>query len=73
MAVLFAIGEAAAELGGISPWTLRKHISRGTVRVVRIGRRVMLDADELARIRKDGLPSLGTGVARRADAPVKAA
>jgi hypothetical protein len=57
--MLYSIQEAARMLGGISPWTLRKHISPGQkVRVVRLGRRVFLDAEELERIRREGLPSL---------------
>jgi hypothetical protein len=32
---LFSIFDAARELGSISPWTLRKHISQGNVRVIR--------------------------------------
>jgi hypothetical protein len=57
--MLYSIEEAARMLGGISPWTLRKHISLGQrIRVVRLGRRVFLDAEELARIRREGLPSL---------------
>ena len=50
--------EAGRVLGGISPWTLRKHIAVGNVKVTRIGRRVFLDAEEVERIRRDGLPSL---------------
>jgi len=65
--MLYSIVEAARMLGGISPWTLRKHIASGggRVRVVRLGRRVFLDAEELDRIRREGLPSL------RADATPK--
>lgn len=47
-------------LGNISPWTLRKHIEKGNVKVVRIGRRVFLAEDEIRRIQKEGLPSLNT-------------
>lgn len=57
-ALLFSVDEAARMLGGISPWTLRKHIEIGNVRVTRIGRRVFLDAEEVERIRRDGLPRL---------------
>lgn len=60
MPMLHSIPEAARLLGGISHWTLRKHVSAGRVRVVRIGRRVFLDAEELDRIRREGLPSLQT-------------
>jgi excisionase family DNA binding protein len=56
--MLHSINEAARLLGGISPWTLRKHISSGRLRVVRLGRRILLDAAELERIRREGLPSL---------------
>jgi predicted site-specific integrase-resolvase len=62
MSALYALPEAAKALGGISVWTLRKHISNGQIRVIRIGRRVFLDSDELERIRREGLPSLRNGV-----------
>jgi len=64
--MLFNVNESAKALGGISPWTLRKHISRGTIRVVRIGTRVLIDGEELDRIRKAGLPSLRVGSAQQA-------
>ena len=55
---LFSVEEASGVLGGISPWTIRKHIQYGNVKVTRIGRRVFLAAEEVERIRRDGLPSL---------------
>ena len=56
---LYSLAQAAQSLlGGTSIWTLRKHIAQGTVRPVRIGRRVFLSADECARIQHEGLPSL---------------
>ena len=58
-AQLFSVDEAGRVLGGISPWTVRKHIAFGNVKVTRIGRRVFLTAEEVERIRRDGLPSLG--------------
>jgi hypothetical protein len=64
MPVLYSLPDAAKSLGGISVWTLRKHISNGQLRVVRIGRRVFLDGEELERIRRDGLPSLRTNNTR---------
>ena len=57
---LYGIEDAAELCGSISPWTLRKHISRGSVQVTRIGRRVFLRSEEIERIRQEGLPSLGT-------------
>ena len=50
--------DSARELGEISPWTLRKHIKLGNVKVVRIGRRIFLNSDEIRRIQTQGLPSL---------------
>ena len=48
---LFDLPSAARALGGISVWTLRKHILRDTVQVTRLGRRVFLTRAELERIR----------------------
>ena len=59
MHFLLSLKQAAEALGGVSIWTLRKHISEGNVRVARLGRRVFLDREELARIAREGLPSLG--------------
>jgi hypothetical protein len=55
---LFALDKAATILGEISPWTLRKHAHRKHIRVVRLGQRVFLDANEIDRIRREGLPRL---------------
>lgn len=57
-AALYSLEDAAKVLGRISSWTLRKHLKRGTVKAVRIGRRLFLNADEIRRIQKNGLPSL---------------
>jgi hypothetical protein len=58
--MLFSIVDAAKLLGGISHWTLRKHIAASRVGAVRIGRRLFLDSEELERIRREGLPSVGS-------------
>jgi len=58
MAVLLPLDKAAETLGGISIWTLRKHIARGNVRVTHLGRRVFVGEEEMSRIVRDGLPSL---------------
>lgn len=55
---LYGIEDAARVLGKISSWTLRKHLKRGTISAVRIGRRVFLNASEIRRIQSQGLPSL---------------
>jgi len=65
MPILHALPEAAKLLGGISVWTLRKHVATGRLHVTRIGRRVFLDANELDRVRREGLPSLHGSLAVR--------
>ena len=46
--------EQAADLLGVSPWTVRKWVSTNRVRVVRLGRRVLLEQHELRRIIEAG-------------------
>jgi hypothetical protein len=60
--LLYGLDKAAALLGGISVWTLRKHVFRGNVAVTRIGRRVFLCSEEIERIRREGVPSLSAAV-----------
>jgi hypothetical protein len=55
---LNSLPDSAVLLGGISIWTLRKHVFRGNVAVTRIGRRVFVRSEEIERIRREGLPSL---------------
>jgi excisionase family DNA binding protein len=55
---LFSI-EASARNLSVSPWTLRAHIKRGEIAVVRCGRRVLISQAEVTRIAREGLPSLG--------------
>jgi hypothetical protein len=57
-AALYSLEDAAKVLGRISSWTLRKHLKRGNVAAVRIGRRLFLGRDEVHRIQAQGLPSL---------------
>ncbi len=54
---LYSVDEAA-QRHGASGWTYRAHIARGNIKVVRIGRLVRISEDELARIEREGLPSL---------------
>ena len=56
--LLFSFEDSARLLGGLSPWTLRRHAQRGNIRVVRLGLRVFVDSGELERIRREGLPRL---------------
>jgi hypothetical protein len=65
MHVLHGLDEAARMLGGISVWTLRKHISQGGITPTRLGRRVFLSSAEVERIQKEGLPSLRTEASDR--------
>ncbi len=64
---LYDFGGAAEQLG-CSPWTLRAHAARGTLAVVRIGRLVRIPSDEIARIQREGLPSLRDSQAEEAEA-----
>lgn len=41
--------KSAAALLGLSPWTVRAYVREGKLRPVRLGRRVMLEEEELAR------------------------
>ena len=54
--LLYSI-EDAAETLAISPWTLRLYVRQGKVKVVRIGRRVLLSSSELERLMQHGCPS----------------
>jgi hypothetical protein len=60
--VLYSVEDAAIALGKISGWTLRKHLKRGNVSAVRIGRRLFVNSREVRRIQDEGLPSLSAAV-----------
>lgn len=62
---LFDLSDTSQMLGGISEWTLRKHIRNGAVIVTRIGKRVLVSRSEIARITKAGLPSLRASIDER--------
>ena len=58
---LYSLDEAARQLG-ISVWTIRAHAKNGgSLRTTRVGRRVLVSANELERIVASGLPSLTEG------------
>jgi excisionase family DNA binding protein len=46
--------EQAAQVLGISPWTVRSYIRVGKLKPVRLGRRVLLAEDELERLVAQG-------------------
>jgi len=47
--MLWNVKEAGAALG-LSPWTIRRYISDGKLRTVRMGRRVLVEPDECRRL-----------------------
>jgi excisionase family DNA binding protein len=49
--------EAAAVSLSISPWTVRAFIRQGKIRPVRIGRRVLIEPQEIRRIVEAGRDS----------------
>jgi excisionase family DNA binding protein len=49
----------AARLVSLSPWTIRKYIGQGKLRIVRIGRRVLLEPAELERLIEKGRHDAG--------------
>jgi excisionase family DNA binding protein len=55
--------EGAARLLGISPWTVRRYIATKKIRIVRIGRRVLLAQQELQRIVNEGRDGAQTDAA----------
>jgi excisionase family DNA binding protein len=46
--------EEAAEIWGVSPWTVRAYVRQGKIRPVRIGRRVLIEATEVLRLIEEG-------------------
>lgn len=49
--------ERAAQVLGISPWTVRRYISLRKIWPVRIGRRVLIEPQEIRRIVEAGRDS----------------
>lgn len=50
--------QGAANLLGVSPFTIREHVARANIKVTRIGRRIRISPVEISRIVASGLPSL---------------
>ena len=44
----------AAEVVGLSHWTLRAYVRQGKIRAVKIGRRVLIEPSELQRLVEEG-------------------
>ena len=55
---LYNITEAS-QVWNCSPWTARAHVKAGHLQVTRIGRLVKVSQQEVDRVCREGLPSLG--------------
>ncbi len=58
---LYSLEQASAALGGTSVWTLRRHVTLKNIQTTRVGKRVFINSEELDRLGREGLPSLGGG------------
>jgi hypothetical protein len=57
-ALLYDINDSSKALH-MPAWTLRGQIRAGNINVTRLGKRIMLNTNEIERIAREGLPSLG--------------
>jgi excisionase family DNA binding protein len=55
--LLWNVKEAGNALG-LSPWTIRRYITIGKLRTVRLGRRVLVEPSECRRLIEEGRSSL---------------
>jgi excisionase family DNA binding protein len=46
--------QKVAETLSLSPWTIRKYIYEGKIKAVRIGRRVLIESEEISRLIAEG-------------------
>jgi excisionase family DNA binding protein len=53
MKLVLDIKEAANVLS-LSPWTIRRYITDGKLKTVRLGRRVLIEPSELQRLVEEG-------------------
>jgi excisionase family DNA binding protein len=51
--LLWSVKEAGTALG-LSPWTIRRYITDGKLRTVRLGRRVLVEPSECLRLVEEG-------------------
>ena len=49
MEKLFSFEDAAKQLGGVSPWSIRSWLSSGRLRPTKVGARTMISESELER------------------------
>jgi excisionase family DNA binding protein len=52
---LFSIADVAKSFC-VSHWTIRLHVRRGAIDVVRFGRRILISRAEIERLIREGLP-----------------
>jgi excisionase family DNA binding protein len=62
--LLWNVKEAGNALG-LSPWTIRRYITIGKLRTVRLGRRVLIEPAECHRLIEEGRSSLTTETTAR--------
>lgn len=55
----------AGRLISVSPFTIRRHIKRGLLKAVRVGRRVLVPVAECERIVREGVPRLPSDAPQR--------
>ncbi len=60
--------EEFARLAGVSPWSIRAHLTRGNLTPVHIGRLVRLTHAQLLEVQTRGLPRLSKPQAEEAEA-----
>lgn len=51
---LFSVKDAAAYLGGLSPYTVHAWLSQGRLKRCKVGSRTMIRESELQRVIEDG-------------------
>jgi excisionase family DNA binding protein len=51
--LLWSVKEAGTALG-LSPWTIRRYITDGKLKTVRLGRRVLVEPSECLRLVEEG-------------------
>lgn len=56
--LLWNVKEAGTALG-LSPWTIRRYITDGKIKTVRLGRRVLVEPSECLRLVEEGRKRVG--------------
>lgn len=56
--LVWNVKEAGTALG-LSPWTIRRYITDGKLKIVRLGRRVLVEPSECLRLVEEGRQRVG--------------